>query len=211
MDGVPQRLTRKEQQARTRSHLMQAAGRVFARRGLHQASVEQIAAEAGYTKGALYANFDSKEDLFLALLEERFAERIEALDAELAGPGSPEDHARAGGADFIAYLQRDAEWERLFFEFAVHAGRDEAFRGELVSRWDALVGRMTALLERYTASAGIDTPGPVRQFALMIFTMANGVALQRAVDPGGVPDDLLPDMLELLTLGALAKASQQQA
>lgn len=210
MSGAPQRLTRKEQQARTRCQLMQAAGRVFARRGLHQASVEQIAAEAGFTKGALYANFASKEDLFLALLEERFAGRIEALDAELAGPGSPEDHARAGGADFVAYLQRDAEWERLFFEFAAHAGRDEAFRGELLARWNALVTRMAALIERYGERAGLEPPGPVGYFALMIFTMANGVALQRTIDPD-VPDELLPDMLELLTLGVLAKAGQRRA
>jgi AcrR family transcriptional regulator len=207
MSSAPQRLSRKEQQARTRGHLIQAAGRVFARRGLHQASVEQIAAEAGYTKGALYANFASKEDLFLALLEERFADRIEALDAELARPGSPEDHARAGGADFIAYLQRDAEWERLFFEFAAHAARDDTFRGELLERWNALIERMASLIERYGERAGVVPPGSVAYFALMIFTMANGVALQRTIDPD-VPDALLPDMLELLTLGVLAKAAQ---
>jgi len=204
----PPRLNRKEQQARTRSHLMQAAGKVFARRGLHQSSVELVAAEAGYTKGAFYANFASKEDLFLALLEERFAERMEALDVELAGPGSPEDHARASGAEFTAYLHRDAEWERLFFEFAAHAARDKAFRGELLKRWNQLIARMATLIERYTTVAGIDALGAVDAFALMIFTMANGVALQRVIDPKGVPDELLSDMLELLTLGALAKAQQ---
>jgi AcrR family transcriptional regulator len=183
---------------------MAAAGRVFARHGLHHASVDRVAAEAGYTKGAFYANFSSKEELFLALLEERFAARMAALDAELGSPGTPADHARAGGAEFTAYLRSDAEWERLFFEFAAHAARDDAFRGDLVKRWHALIARMAVLIGDYARTAGITPPGPVERFALMIFTIANGVALQRMVDPD-VPEELLSDMLELLTLGALAK------
>src|SRR6478736_3610296 len=61
---MTERLTRKERQERTRSHLLEAAGAVFARRGFAHASVDQVAAEAGYTKGAFYANFASKEELF---------------------------------------------------------------------------------------------------------------------------------------------------
>jgi len=211
-DPAPQRHTRKEQQARTRTQLLQSAGRVFARHGLHQASVEQIVAEAGYTKGALYANFASKEDLFLALLEERFAERIAAVDAQLIDPGDPDDshdHARADPADFVAQVQRDGEWERLFFEFAAHAGRDDAFRGALLTRWLALIARMASLIEQHGARTGVVAPGSPDRLALMMLTIANGVALQRAIDPG-VADELLPDMLGLLTLGARAQAGPQQ-
>ena len=132
---MTERLTRKERQERTRSHLLEAAGTVFARRGFAHASVDQVAAEAGYTKGAFYANFASKEELFLVLLEQRFAERVAALDEVLAGDEEPGDAARAGGEEFVRYLARDAEWERLFFEFAAHAARSEQFRGELVARY----------------------------------------------------------------------------
>jgi AcrR family transcriptional regulator len=200
------RLTRKEQQAQTRACLLEAAARVVTRRGLHGASLEQVAAEAGYTKGAIYANFKSREELFLALLDDRLRERSNVLDDELSGPGTPEEHARAGGAEFTEYLRRDPEWERLFFEFAVQAARDETFREQLLARWSGLVDRITAAIEDYTERAGIDPPGALDRFALMIFTMANGVALQRLIDPDGVDDELLSDMLELLTLGALAKA-----
>ncbi|HZD71914.1 MAG TPA: helix-turn-helix domain-containing protein, partial [Actinomycetes bacterium] len=48
-----------------------AARRVFARRGYHDASVEEVAEEAGFSKGAVYSNFTSKEDLFVTLLEQR--------------------------------------------------------------------------------------------------------------------------------------------
>jgi len=204
---MTERLTRKERQERTRSHLLEAAGAVFARRGFAHASVDQVAAEAGYTKGAFYANFASKEELFLVLLEQRFAERVAALDEVLAGDEQPGAAARAGGEEFVRYLARDAEWERLFFEFAAHAARSDEFRGELVARYRDLVARIATVIGGYVERVGFTPPGPVEEFALMIFTLANGVALERMLDPEGVPDDLLANMLELLTLGAMAKAA----
>jgi AcrR family transcriptional regulator len=200
------RLTRKEQQAQTRATLLEAAARVVTRRGLHGASLEQVAAEAGYTKGAIYANFKSREELFLALLDERLRERSDVLDDELHAPGTPEEHARAGGAEFDEYLRQDSEWERLFFEFAIQAARDETFRAQLLERWEGLLARITGAIDDYAERSGIALPGPTDRFALMIFTMANGVALQRLVDPEGVDEELLSDMLALLTRGALADA-----
>ncbi len=203
------RLTRKEQQANTRACLLEAAARVVTRRGLHGASLEQVATEAGYTKGAIYANFGSREELFLALLDDRLRDRSDVLDEELHSSGTPEEHARAGGAEFTEYLSREPEWERLFFEFAIQAARDETFREQLLARWSGLVERIATAIEDYVGRVGIEPPGPIDAFALMIFTMSNGVALQRLLDPEGVPDDLLSDMLELLTLGALAKAQAE--
>src|SRR5438105_15844263 len=73
------RLTRAESQARTRAHLLEAAAEVFARRGFHGASVEEVADVAGYTKGAVYSNFASKDELFLAVLEGRMQAQVELL------------------------------------------------------------------------------------------------------------------------------------
>ncbi len=106
---------------------------MFACRGLERATVDEVAGEAGYTKGAFYANFKSKEDLFLAMLDERFAPRLEEIDRVLESGASVEEQARRR-----AGLQRvprdDPEWSRLFFEFAVQAMRNEDFRQELVTR-----------------------------------------------------------------------------
>src|SRR3954468_294609 len=128
------RLTRKESQARTRSQLLEAAGRVFADRGLERATVDEVAGEAGYTKGAFYANFKSKEDLFLTMLDERFGKRLQEIDRVLESGASVQDQGRQAGQDFTDYLRTDPEWSRLFFEFAVQAMRDEEFRQELVTR-----------------------------------------------------------------------------
>jgi AcrR family transcriptional regulator len=121
---MPRRLTRKEKQAHTRSCLMASAAKVFARRGLQSASIDEVAEDAGYTKGAFYANFKSKEELFLAMLDERFAGRLEDIDAVVASDADPEDQARRAGTDFTRYLDADPEWQRLFFEFTAHAARN---------------------------------------------------------------------------------------
>jgi len=80
---VKPRLTRSEAKARTRSALLSAAKSVFAREGYGGASLDQIAADAGYTKGAVYTHFDSKEDLFLALLSDGLFRQIEFLETLL--------------------------------------------------------------------------------------------------------------------------------
>lgn len=205
------RRTRKEQQAETRQRLLEAAASVFSQKGLEQASVEQVASEAGFTKGAFYANFASKEELFLEILDERFAERVRVLDEIMDAGGSMEEQARAGGAEFQDYVKGDPEWERLFFEFAAHAARNEGFREELVARYRMLIDRIAAVAERRLEAAAIEPPGRPRDFAHAVFAAGNGVALQQLLDPEGTPPDLFADMLELLTLGVLAKTGALSA
>src|SRR3954451_4467402 len=115
------RLTRKESQARTRSQLLEAAGKVFADRGLQRATVDEVAEDAGYTKGAFYANFKSKEDLFLAMLDERFAQRLAEIDAVVPTDATVVDQARQAGIDYSRFVGADPDWQRLFFEFTAHA------------------------------------------------------------------------------------------
>jgi AcrR family transcriptional regulator len=181
------RLTRKERQAHTRARLMRSAATVAARRGLERASLDEVAEEAGFTKGAVYANFRSKEDLFLAILDERFAERVEELDRVLAAGGTPEEQARRAARDFMRAIEAEAEWERLFFEFALYASRNEAFRKELVKRYRGL-------------------RQPPKQVAAMTFAMANGIALERLLEPEAVPDDLAPTMMATFFRGLRAQA-----
>ncbi len=74
------RLTREQSRAQTRERLLEAARGVFARNGFHGSSVEEIASAAGFSTGALYSNFEGKEDLFLVLMEreiEKHAQEIE--------------------------------------------------------------------------------------------------------------------------------------
>src|SRR6195952_2458714 len=101
------RLTRKQRQEHTRSCLLESAGRVFARRGLANASVDEVAADAGFTKGAVYANFGSKEELFFAMLQERGEQRLVEMDRVLGSDEAPEARARIAGREFVEYLKAD--------------------------------------------------------------------------------------------------------
>src|SRR5881227_4097200 len=96
-------LSRREKQQRTRSSLLRAATRIVCKHGLEGASIDQVAEAAGYTKGAFYANFKSKEELFLVMLDERFSSELERLDRALAGTQEPLQEAEAAAADFIHF------------------------------------------------------------------------------------------------------------
>jgi AcrR family transcriptional regulator len=203
-------LTRKQKQARTRTCLMESAARIFARRGLDQASIDEVAADAGYTKGAFYANFKSKEELFLAMLDERFAERLHELDQVLASEGTVEEQAREAGDSFMRHVSADPEWQRLFLEFAAYAARNEDFRQELVTRYRALRRRMAEALHAHARAQGIDsTPERKEEMALMLFAMANGVALEKLLEPDVVPDDLYSTMLVIFFTGLRALSSAE--
>jgi AcrR family transcriptional regulator len=200
-----ERLSRKEKQAHTRTCLMESARRIFARRGLDQASIDEVAADAGYTKGAFYANFKSKEELFLAMLDERFAERVEELDRVLATEGTMEDHVREAGANFMRYLGADPEWQRLFFEFTAYAARNEEFRQELVTRYRAVRKRMAEVFAEHAKAQGIESSVEKKEpIALMLCAMANGVALENLIDPEVMDDDVYPTMLVIFFAGLRA-------
>ena len=204
-------LTRKEQQAHTRSCLMRSAAKVFAKRGLQQASIDEVAADAGYTKGAFYANFDSKEALFLAMLDERFDERLEQIRRLMASGEEVDLQARAAGDEFSDFLAADPDWQRLFFEFAAHATRNEPFRRELVERYGNLRAGIAEGLSRRASELDRELPFPAEQIALMTFAMANGFALERLLEPEAASEELFSTMLVIFFAGLGALTEQEVA
>jgi AcrR family transcriptional regulator len=209
------RLTRKEKQAQTRECLMHSAASVFARRGLEQASIDEVAEHAGFTKGAFYANFKNKEELFLAMLDERFAKRIEDIEHVVASEGSAAQKARRGGDRFARMLAADPEWERLFFEFSAYAARDEDFREELVTRYRSMRDKIAAALGADSDAGAEEHAKPISldHVALMLCIMGNGFALEKLLERDDLADDVYGTMLMIFFTGldALAEASAESA
>jgi AcrR family transcriptional regulator len=203
------RRSRAQQRAHTRTCLMEAAGKIFSRRGLQQASIDEVAEEAGYTKGAFYANFRSKEELFLAMLDERFAKRLEEIDEVVANDEDLEAQARQAGDDFTRHVRADPEWERLFFEFAAYAARNEDFRAELATRYRSLREALAVAFERWCERHEIDPPVPLDRVALMCFAMGNGFALEQLLEPDDVDDDVYATMLTVFFTGLRTLAEQR--
>src|SRR5271169_4172442 len=100
------RLTREQSRANTRERLLAAARRVFARSGFHGASVEEIASEAGFSTGALYSNFDGKEDLFLALMEREIAEHAREIADAVGERSSIAERATGGARQWMTMIDR---------------------------------------------------------------------------------------------------------
>lgn len=179
---MPARPTREERRAETRRRLLDGASTVFAQRGYHGATLDEIAEEAGYTKGAVYSNFDGKEDLFLNLLEEHIQDRIEEVRAAFDGIEVLDD-VREGGRMLAEQVAGDRDLWFLFFEFWGYAARDDVLRGRL-SRlyrlWRAEVGDIVA---RQFRRLGLELPAPAEDVAASAIAMAEGLALQRLIDP----------------------------
>ncbi|HEY3187888.1 MAG TPA: helix-turn-helix domain-containing protein [Solirubrobacteraceae bacterium] len=190
MAAAPPRRTQAERRAQTRAKLLKAAGAVFARRGYHEATLDEIAERAGLSKGALYYNFASKEDLFLALLADRLAERL----GEAAGAGP-----RAFEA-FVAALERDPRWAPLFFEFVAWSGRDSRRRAQLRERFIRPAREHTRAV--LAADASPFTP---EELAIVVNALVNGLLLERLFDPEGVPADLVTRALLVLTGAEFAR------
>jgi AcrR family transcriptional regulator len=176
------RPTRIERSEETRAALLRSASRTICALGMHGASIDRIAAEAGYTKGAFYAHFASKEDLFFVMLDEHFAAELVRLEAVLSGSGDPVEEARAAAEDFLVHIDADPEWRRLYQEFATHAARHDAFRVELAARQRALRERMAAVFTRWAADLGVIPPVPPEDVAAMAFFMADGFLLNQMID-----------------------------
>lgn len=202
-------LTRKEKQAKTRSALLRSAAKLICRKGIGEASVEDISTDAGYTKGAFYANFKSKEEMFLVMLDERYAAELERLEAHLPGEGAPAEEVRASAEDFLRFIRADPDWPRLYFEFVVYAARNPEFRDELATRNRAMRERIARVIENWRRNWGadldVDPPFPFEDIAQMLFCMADGFLIAQLVEPE-IDETLYATMNATLFRGIAATA-----
>jgi AcrR family transcriptional regulator len=195
--------TRIERSEETRAALLRSASRLICELGMHGASIDRIAADAGYTKGAFYAHFASKEDLFLVVLDEHFATELARLDAILTGAAEPVVEARRAAEDFLVHIDADPQWRRVYQEFATHAARHEAFRVEFAGRQRGLRSRLTEIFERWGADLGVEPSVPAADVAAMTFFMADGFLLDQIIDPE-LDIALYGKMFEVFVRGLMA-------
>ena len=193
-------LSRPERQARTRADLLDAAARVFVRDGYQGSSVGAIAAEAGYSRGAFYSNFDSKEELFAELLQERVFALYHDIAAEVSDDPGHRPTARALG-ERLAAMQRhpDGRWLfPLWLELVTHGGRDERFRSIAAGFWNTNRALSAEALRTAYADSGAEPPVPAEDLATAMIALDIGLALQSFLDPEAAPLDLYPELFELL-------------
>lgn len=184
------RLTRAETKALTRVRILEAARTVFPRDGYHRASLDRVATEAGFTKGAVYSAFDSKADLFLTLLAERAAERR----TELARAGEDAHSAEEFVANVAQRMARsrsdERAWWAVVIEFMTVVGRDRDLQRRYAEHHDATRDALAEAFDAWSQRTGRAFSLPTRQMATAALALTNGLTLESLIAPANVPDEL---------------------
>lgn len=205
------RKTQAEKREETREQILAAAARVFADRGFHAASLDAIADEAGYSRGAVYYNFADKEELFLEMLDRRCAERAQDLREVFRGDGDDigetSRQAQIASRQAFEAMTGDTEWRALYLEFLAHAARDREFRRTLGKRLDRMRGALDDLVEQRTAPVADALPMSPQQLAMVLDALGIGLWAHHMLHGNrAVPPDLYADAVGLIVDGIAARA-----
>jgi AcrR family transcriptional regulator len=203
-------LTREESRAETRRRLVAAARKVFLRRGFHAAKIEEIAEEAGYTIGALYSNFETKGDLFVAVFEEQAATRAAEVEKAVEEAGDRDARPAAAATQWMDKLAAEPQWFPLWVEFWTYAVRQPRLRRKFAVPLGALRVTVGRLVERRAKERGFSLAMPAEEIGLAIKALGEGIALEKLIDPDAVPDRLLGDFLTIFFRGLEMSGKQQQ-
>jgi AcrR family transcriptional regulator len=194
------RVTRVERSVRNRELVLVAARRMFLERGYHGASLERIADEAGFSKGVVYSQFESKADLFLALLgrriEERAAENGRFVDGLVASDGLSLDQGLRALVERVSERDRaDAEWGLLVIEFRVHAARNPDLNRRYGELHERTVAGVAGVVARIYDRAGEALALPAPELARVLLTVAAGARLEQATNSEVLPNTLVAELL----------------
>ena len=204
----PRRLSRDESRAETRQRLLDAARETFAQKGFHGASVEEIAERAGFSRGAFYSNFEDKDELFLALLDERDQRQYDEV-GELLRVTPASDFLEALRARVQHRSDRRA-WFMLSLEFVLYAMRNVEVMPKLAARQQSEIDAYTFAVMAQHEALGIALPAPAEQLGTIVRALERGFLMQEYVAPASAPGQEFIDALVLLLRASAALAEQAQ-
>ncbi len=190
------KLSRKEAQEVTRIRLIEEATRIFTRYGFEKVSVDTIAREVGMTKGAVYANFTTKEDLFLAVLDHFMNQEDQVLEAILVQPASTRIDALR--TYFVNAFTHSHDWRLLITEFWLHAARNPTLRQQYALRYQKRRRKIAQFIERYLSEEDREGSLTSEVLASVIIAVSNGLEMQQIIDSEAIPDHLFVAILSLL-------------
>ena len=191
--------------AETRRRVLDAAFIVFTERGIAGSSLSQVAEQAGLTKGAVYSNFASKDELVLALMEGHVASRINAALTGFTDGTDLDQALAAAAAALVEGMRTDAAWHRLLAEYFAMAHHDPVRQEGLRQRRREMREAVTRVVERISEGFGIDMPIPAPEMAVVLLALSNGLAVEGEIDPEAVPADLLGRVLTLIAGDAVSR------
>ncbi len=196
-------LTPERRRQQTREHLLAAAAQVFAERGFHGASLDEVAAVAGFTKGAVYSNFKSKEDLFLALFKANYDREMDELRTALGSSEVPPEARLSDFVDLIREQTRQAgsNFGILYLEFWLYAARNPAAREQLAKLNSEAVKDTAEIIEAERKRQGIEPTETAERTARIIEVLFRGIGLLRVLQPEVVDDAFIEAAIAFVARG----------
>jgi AcrR family transcriptional regulator len=201
------RLSREEKKARTRAALLEAAAKVFPRHGYHGTSVEQVASEAGFSKGAVYSNFAGKEDLFLEVLGEYVSESLMLADNRISTQRPLDHQARESARLYTQVADERRDWRILLMEFWIAATRDPKLREKLAAHYARLRENIATVVKRRADEQGLRMRYPDR-VATAALALNEGYMIQHVIDPDHITQETYGDVLSLFFGGLSALSAR---
>jgi AcrR family transcriptional regulator len=205
------RLSRSERREQTRQELLTAAEACFVTRGFHATSVDQVAERAGYTKGAVYSNFASKEDLFFAVYQRRVERALTEVAPGLRQAG-PEHALDWLATSMIERRDRDDGWLAVFIEFWAHVLRHPELRDRFAAIHASFLEPLADAVRQLADDRGLALPSDVTasQVVLAWNAMEVGLGLERLTQPQTV-DVVVARRMGWLLLDAVLGTTQLSA
>lgn len=190
------RRTRVEAKRQTRERILDAAREHFARSGFAGTSIDVIAEDAGYSKGAFYSNFGSKEDIFLVLLERHLDTEVTRGQHAIAREAF--EPALKKFVDLYTLEDRDQDWCLLSVEFALHAARSNTFRAHYSRLYQRYYDQVAETLGELAGLAGSRLEN-ANLSATKFVAFRRGLALDRAAaNPSLSPQDVTQSLAAFL-------------
>jgi AcrR family transcriptional regulator len=174
--------TRVESQARTRQLVLEAAERLFLTDGFGATSLEDIAAEAGFSKGAVYSNFAGKTDLFFAVLEGQFLDLADQLRRAVTAEDDAFGQLAAVGTWYEHFLQVESGWARSLPQVAAITAQDDAARARFAGLLQSIEEAVAELLEQQQRSLGMQFGLPPKTVAALVVALVIGLTVRNLHD-----------------------------
>ncbi|HWC39043.1 MAG TPA: TetR/AcrR family transcriptional regulator [Acidimicrobiales bacterium] len=167
----------------TRSALVDSAAELFAERGFHAASLDDIAERAGFTRGAIYSNFENKEELFFAVLERHVNSQLDAFSRLFEQSGGPGSVERSAVAKAWREMMGDEQWAALTLEFRLYALRNPEVRERLAAQERKLRQVMRRFVLELNESSDMSFRFPPEDIVAVIDGASWGLMEQALLDP----------------------------
>jgi len=206
---TPRRQRRRVRPTReqTKKVLLGAAREVFAQRGYEQTTLDDVAEAAGLTKGAVYSSFQSKAELFYALMDEQVRERLDLTTKEVEsfdGVGNLDQLSANIGTVFRDLLVAQREWQLMYVDFWSVAARDPRLQQSFAEHRREVRTLIGSIFQRIAKEMDTELPMSGEHLAAIVLGLVNGVAMEQIADPERLQPELLVRGLQMLIKGVSA-------